>query len=93
MSDAQEPSVSQKGSMTRYAYSNCQDGTFAESEFFNISDDQIIDMTDLNIFNSEDREWAKRKTMDGCVRLIICSTDCKSDDYLEHHLHRECILY
>ena len=31
----------------------------------------------------------KKKTIQGDVRLIICSTDCKSDNFLEHRLHRE----
>ena len=55
--DAYEPSVSQRGNCSRYAYFNCKNGEFLQTEVFNISGKQIVDMTGLNFYTHVDRAW------------------------------------
>ena len=67
----------------------CNNGEFIKSEFYNISENQVVDMTHLNFYCGQDRVWAKKQSLLENTRLIICSTKCDSDDLVDNRLHRE----
>ena len=63
VTDAYEPSVSQHSGKNRHVFFNCHNGEFLQSEHYHISDGQIVDMTRLNFYTEQDRQWSKEQCL------------------------------